>query len=93
MRRLIMELVERYFNGMDNDHSGFSASSGWISRGWMKQFNITLKPPNASIDEEAVDQLQVKQDKLESFRRWYVDLKDKHGYKDSLIINMDETPV
>ena len=30
---------------------------------------------------------------MESLRRWYVDLKDKHGYKDSLIINMDETPV
>ena len=89
VRRRMMELVE---TRMDNHHSGFSASSGWL-KGWMKRFNITLKTPNASIDEEAVDQLQVKQGKLESFRRWYVDLKDKHGYKDSLIINMDETPV
>jgi len=99
VRRRMMELVQNRMgndgmdnDGMDNDYSGFSASSGWL-RGWMKRFNITLKTPNASIDEEAVDQLQVKQDKLESFKKWYVDLKDKHGYKDSLIINMDETPV
>jgi hypothetical protein len=49
VRRRMMELVERDVNGMDNDHSGFSASIGWLRRGWMKRFNMTLKTLKATM--------------------------------------------
>ena len=47
----MMELVE---TTMDNHHSGFSASSGWLKG------CIVLKTPNASMDEESVSQVEVK---------------------------------
>lgn len=56
-----------------NQDSLFKASTGWLRR-LMKRFNVVFKTPNASIDEESVDRLQMKQGKMDTFKKWYIDL-------------------
>ena len=66
----------------------FLASSGWCNR-FMEQYGLTLRQ-RTKISQKLPKQLE---EKVDSFHKFVITMRKRHGYELSQIGNMDETPM